>query len=222
MIASPISASGSSSPKPSIMTTALSVLATIRSRSLFSSSSAVGKATSLPSTRPSRIAPIGPWNGSCARTSAAEAPMIESTSASFCAVGGDRTRLDLDLVAIRIGEERPDRPVDQARGEDLLGGRPTFALDEAAGEFARGVDLLAIIDRQREEIEPFTAGAGNDGDQGHRVADSDDHGAAGLLGKMAGLDAQKLAADGPLDKLARMYVTGHGRYLSGRDECAAC
>ena len=51
MIASPISGSGSSSPKPSIMTTAFSVLETIRSRSLFSSSSAVGNATSWPSTR---------------------------------------------------------------------------------------------------------------------------------------------------------------------------
>ncbi len=83
MMASPISFSGSSSPKPSIMTTAFSVLATIRSRSLFSSSSAVGKATSWPSTRPSRTAPIGPMYGSCARTSDAEAPMIDSTSASF-------------------------------------------------------------------------------------------------------------------------------------------
>ena len=66
------------------MTTAFSVLETIRSRSLFSSSSAVGNATNLPSTRPSRIEPTGPRNGTRASKSAAEAPIIDGTSASFC------------------------------------------------------------------------------------------------------------------------------------------
>ena len=45
MIASYISASGSSRPNPSIMTMVLSVEATIRSRSLSAISAAVGSAT---------------------------------------------------------------------------------------------------------------------------------------------------------------------------------
>ena len=57
------------------------------------------------------------------------------------AVGGDRPGLDLDLVAEPLGEEGPDGPVDEAGGEDLLGGRPPLALDESAGEPARGVDF---------------------------------------------------------------------------------
>ena len=60
----------------------------------------------------------------------------------------------------------------------LVVGRP-LALDEAAGELARGVDLLAVIDGEREEVEAFAAGAGDGGDQGHRVAHPDDDGAAG-------------------------------------------
>ena len=85
MIASAISDSGISRPKPSIMTTALSVPATIRSRSLNSSSAAVGKGMSLPSTRASLTAPIGPRNGTfSAMISDADAPMIDGTSGSFC------------------------------------------------------------------------------------------------------------------------------------------
>ncbi len=83
MIASAISGSGSSWPKPSIMTMALAVLATTRSRSLSASSSTSGSGMSLPSTRASRMAPIGPRKGTRASRSVAEAPIIEGTSASF-------------------------------------------------------------------------------------------------------------------------------------------
>ena len=83
MIASYISASGSSRPNPSIMTIVLSVEATIRSRSLSFISPAVGRATYLSLTRPSLTAPMGPMNGTCERIKEAEAPMIERTSASF-------------------------------------------------------------------------------------------------------------------------------------------
>ena len=202
MMASPISSSGSSSPNPSIMTTAFSVLATIRSRSLFSSSSAVGNATSWPSTRPEPDRADGAVEGHPGQHQGGRGADHRQHVRIIGAVGGDRARLDLHLVAIRIGEQRPDRPVDQPRRQDLLGGRPALALDEAAGELARGIGLLAVIDGQGEEIEALPAGRGDDGDQRHRVADSHDHGTAGLLGEMTGLDAQELAADGSLDKLA--------------------
>ncbi len=83
MIASYISGSGNSCPNPSIITIVLSVEATTRSRSLAFSSSAVGKVTSLPSTRPSRTAPMGPMKGTRAIKRVAEAPLIEGTSASL-------------------------------------------------------------------------------------------------------------------------------------------
>ena len=61
-------------------------------------------------------------------------------------------RHDLHFVEVAGGKERADGPVDQARGQDFLGGGPAFALDEAAGELAGGVGFLAIIDDEREEI----------------------------------------------------------------------
>src|SRR5690606_16607728 len=60
---------------------------------------------------------------------------------------------DLRLVHEALGEERADRAVDLARREDLLLARPTLALEEAARDLARGVALLAVLDREREEGE---------------------------------------------------------------------
>jgi hypothetical protein len=45
---------------------------------------------------------------------------------------------DLRLVLVAIGEQRADRPVDQARGQRLELGRAAFALEEAAGDLAGG------------------------------------------------------------------------------------
>ena len=49
------------------------------------------------------------------------------------------------------GKSGPDRAVDDARREDLVIVRPTFALDEAAGNLAGGVGLLLVLDGEREE-----------------------------------------------------------------------
>ena len=46
--------------------------------------------------------------------------------------GGD----DLHFVAETLWEQRAQRAVDQAGGEDLLGGGPALALHEPAGELA--------------------------------------------------------------------------------------
>ena len=125
--------------------------------------------------------------------------MIDRTSASFERSAEIGPAWIWTSSRYALGEERADRPVDQPRRQDFLGRRPPLALDEAAGELAGGVDLLAVVDRQREEVEALAAGAGHDGDERHGVADPDDHGAAGLLGEVAGLDAQDLAADISLD-----------------------
>ena len=57
---------------------------TIRSSSLSSNSSCVGKGTNLPSMQPRRTEPMGPRNGKGESARAAEAPFIASTSPSFC------------------------------------------------------------------------------------------------------------------------------------------
>ena len=205
-MASAISGSGSSSPNPSIITTALWVLATIRSRSLAAISSAVGKAINRPSTRARRTAPIGPRKGASASMQRGRGAEDRENVGIVLAVGRDRSRLNLDLVAIPVGEERPDRPVDQPGGEDFLGGRASLALDEAAGELARGVGLLAIVDGEREEVEPFAARTGHARDERHGVAQSDDHGPGGLLGESSRLDADRAVADGSLDDLGEKGV----------------
>ena len=59
---------------------------------------------------------------------------------------------DLRLVEEARREERPDRPVDQARGQRLLFRRPALALEEAAGDLAGGEGLFLVVDGEREEI----------------------------------------------------------------------
>ena len=98
-------------------------------------------------------AAIGPRNGMPEIVSAAEAPIIATMSGSFSRSWLKRGADDLGLVAEAGGEQRPDRPVDQARGQHLLLGRPAFALEEAARDLARGEGLLLVVDGQREEID---------------------------------------------------------------------
>jgi hypothetical protein len=64
--------------------------------------------------------------------------------------GGD----DEDLVLEALDEQRPDRPVDQARGQRFLFGRTAFALEEAARDLAGGVGAFLVVDRKREEVLP--------------------------------------------------------------------
>ena len=66
------------------------------------------------------------------------------------AVGREDEGDDLRLVVEALRKERPHGPVDQARGQDLFLGRPAFALEPAAGDPARGVGRLAVVDGQRE------------------------------------------------------------------------
>src|SRR5439155_14044874 len=62
---------------------------------------------------------------------------------------------DLRLVAEAAGEQRADRPVDQARGQHLLLARPTLALEETARDLAGSEGLLLVVDGQREEVDPW-------------------------------------------------------------------
>src|SRR5262249_8640503 len=97
------------------------------------------------------------------------------------------------------GEERPDGPVDQAGGQDLLGGGAALALDEAAGELAGGVGLLAVVHRQREEVAPLVVLALDGGHQDDGVPQAADDRAVGLLGDLTGLETEGLLTELPFD-----------------------
>ena len=59
---------------------------------------------------------------------------------------------DLRVVLVAFGEERADRPVDQARDQRLALGRPALALEIAAGNAAGREGLLLVVDGEREEV----------------------------------------------------------------------
>ncbi len=101
----------------------------------------------------------------CETCSAALAPIMARTSGSFSRSAERTVAVDLHFVDVVGGEERADGPVDEARGEDFLGGRPAFALDEAAGELAGGVGPLAVIDQEGEEVAAGDGVALDGGDQ---------------------------------------------------------
>ena len=70
-------------------------------------------------------------------------------------VGLDEHGVDLHIVVVAVGEERTDRTVAHAGREDLLRAGTRLTLEESAGELARGVELLAVLALEREEIDPL-------------------------------------------------------------------
>jgi hypothetical protein len=109
-------------------------------------------------------------------------------------VDGHRDRHELRLVAPALGEQRADRAVDHAGRQRRLLARAALALEEGAGDLARGVHPLLDVDGEREEVHVAEVARGGGG-QDHRVARLDDHGAGGLLGHPSRLERDLLAAD---------------------------
>jgi hypothetical protein len=94
------------------------------------------------------------------------------------------------------GEERAQRPVDEARGEDLLLGGPALALEEAARDAPRRVGLLLVVDGEREEIlARLDLAAADAGHQHHGVVHGHEHGAVGLAGDLSRLERHLVAAE---------------------------
>ncbi len=105
--------------------------------------------------------------------------------------GGDH----LHFVVEAFGEQRTDRPVDQARRQRFLFRGAPFALEEPARDLARGVGLFLIVDGQRKEVLADARALGAlRGDQNHGVAQADHDGAAGLAGDLAGFEGQRVGA----------------------------
>ena len=137
------------------------------------------------------------------RVSAAEQPIMATMSGIVLHVVAEHGGDDLDLVAEALGEQRADRPVDQAADQHLLLGRPAFALEEAAGDLAGGEGLFLVVDGQREEILAGLGAAHADrGAEHDRVAIAGHDGAIGLAGDLAGF--QDELAPAPVEFLAEI------------------
>ncbi len=108
---------------------------------------------------------------------------------------------DMDVVTETFGEERPDRTIDDARGERRLLGRTALALDETARDLSGGVHALFIVDGEGEELDAL-AGVGTCGNGGEHagVAVPYEDGAVGLACELAcfkrELPPAQLHADG--------------------------
>ena len=89
-------------------------------------------------------------------------------------VGGQHQRDDLGLVAKTLREQRPQRPIGHPAGEDLLLRRSALTLEEAAGDSPAGIGVLAVVDRQGQEVPRTRASDHAGGAQDHRVAAAHD------------------------------------------------
>ncbi len=110
-------------------------------------------------------------------------------------IGREDRQHDLDVLLVALGEERADRPVGEAHRQDGRLRRARLALDESTGDLARGVHALLVVNREGEEVDPLARLGGDRRRQEHGVAHADEDCAIGLLGELARLEREGLAAD---------------------------
>ncbi len=127
-------------------------------------------------------------------------------------VDAQRDCHQLSLEVPALGEQRPDRPVDHPGGQGALLACATLALEERAGDLARGVHALFDVDGERQEVD-IAEIADRCGAEDHRLALADDDGAGGLLGHLAGFERDFATSD--LDGNRRHGVTTHMYLPSG-------
>ena len=98
-----------------------------------------------------------------------------------------------------------------------------LTLEESARDLARGVGLLAVLDREREEREGGDVGGDGDGGQHHRVAEPYQGGAGGLLRQSPGLDHQGASGELGFDPLYSHCLLSLGvlRFLCAMDAANA-
>src|SRR5699024_1195183 len=103
-----------------------------------------------------------------------------------------------DLVAQALDEGGAQRAVGEAGGVDRVGAGAALAAAERAGDAASGVHALVDVDRQREAVDVLLRLVRHGGRREHHgvVVEVDGHGAGGLLGEAAGLEADLATAVG--------------------------
>ena len=97
---------------------------------------------------------------------------------------------DLRLVVEAFGEQGPHRAINQAAGDDLLFGRTPLAFEEAAGNFARRVVVLAVVNRQGKEVDSFAGIRRARCRQNDGVSVADVRRSMGLLGELPAFNCQ--------------------------------
>ena len=85
--------------------------------------------------------------------SAAEVAIMATMSGSF-SMSWESTVATICVSLLKpLGEQRPDRTVDEARGERLLLGGTALALEIAAGDLAGGEGLFLVVHGEREKVD---------------------------------------------------------------------
>ena len=87
--------------------------------------------------------------------SAADAPISAGMSPSISGFSDITVAMICTSLREVFREQRAARAVDQAGDQRLLLGLAAFALEEATRDAAAGVELLHVVDGQREEILAF-------------------------------------------------------------------
>src|SRR5262249_13250414 len=111
------------------------------------------------------------------------------------AVCSKNQRVDLGFIAPRFREERAHRSVNQARDEDFTLGRTAFALEEAAGNLARGIGVLAIVNGQGEKVFVIRLWRHDGGIENYCVAIFGNNGSIGLLCDLGRFENERPAAN---------------------------
>ena len=135
--ASMISASEISSEPPSTITIESAEPLTTRSMLENSSCWKVGFRIQFPSTRPTRTAASGPFQGTARETQCGGGRDHAEHVGVVLLVGREDGDEDLHLVLESLRKEGPDRAVDQTAGQNLLVRRAALALEKSARDLAR-------------------------------------------------------------------------------------
>ena len=149
--------------------------------------------------------------------SAALAPVTASASVGLTLSADSTDAMTCVSLLEPFGEQRPERPVHDAAGEDLLVPLPPLALEEAARDLTGGEGLLDVLAGEREEVEARAFVARHGRDEHDALAVGDEDGAVRLLGETARLEGQRPAVDGD-----RFTNECHGTSAPEARTTAAC
>ena len=130
--------------------------------------------TKLPSTLPIRTAPTARREGDVGDHQRGRSRVHRPDVVRLDVIDDQRNRDELRLTTPALREQRAQRPVDHACGKRRLLACAPLALEERAGDLARGVHALLDVNRQREKIYvAFVACGGSSEDDSLAHGDDD-------------------------------------------------